>query len=97
MTPKIKQKGLVPQVGSLSKTLGETKKGVYLFGSKLDLENALLNWLGEELEEIPEGELAILEINLPNNFKLDHDESIGFEYISKETIPWKYIKVLRFE
>ena len=79
-------RGLIPQIGDLSKKANETVKRIYLFDSKDALENAMLNWLGEEFED---EDVCYLEINLPNNFPIKRD---GFECFSLAVIPPKYIK-----
>ena len=99
--PNIKKKGLIPKIGELSKMLGEKKKVVYLFDSQKSTEDALLNWMGEEYENIEEetGEeisLAILEITLPKDFNVTptfKQDNESFEWTTSETINPKYIKV----
>lgn len=58
--PSILGSGLKPAIGPRSAELGEPQPFVYLFRSLQDVETALMNWLGEALEDA--GELAILEI-----------------------------------
>lgn len=87
--------GLIPQVGALSEMVGE-QPGVFLFPNYADCENALWNWLGEELEELTPNEEAVsLEINLPDHFPLE--ESVEWERISREVIPPQYIRFYKNE
>lgn len=89
--PSIMKKGLEPRVPEDFGIDGD-EIGVYLFKSKDDMETALMNWMGERIEEWEEehGEKyqeVALKIDLsklnPENIK----DSVGFEWIVKETIP----------
>lgn len=63
---KIQQYGLKPQIGHLSSKADEDKSKIFFFISEEEAENALLNWLGEELEELygEEVELVLLRVDL---------------------------------
>ena len=68
VTPKknlsaIQKEGLLAQIGDRSQEAKEDAEAVFLFPSKEDMDNALLNWLGQAFEE--EDELIILQIDLP--------------------------------
>lgn len=79
----IQEKGLVPSVGPRSKDLGEPENVVYFFRSLEDVDNALLNWLGEWYEDYEdEIDLVILEVNL-HGFEFTQE---AFEYQVRETI-----------
>jgi hypothetical protein len=54
--------------------------------------DGVVNWLGDEFED--DEELTLLSIKLPNDWTLMHD---GFEYVSKQPIPPKYIEVTDIE
>ena len=91
--PSIRKNGLLPQIGERSEELGETEKAIYLFPSKEDMDNALMNWLGEWYnEEYGEDcDLAILEVRLPEEISV-MDEGVGYEVVCKEKIPAECIR-----
>ena len=78
--------GLLAQVGDRSSKIND--EGVFLFPNKVVLEDALSNWLGEELDD--EKPISIIEISLPSNWELDSD--VGFEFKSPNDIPSEYIE-----
>lgn len=84
-------KGLIPQIGDRSSQL-EKESGIYLFGNIEDVVDGVTNWLGDEFGE--DEELTLLSIKLPNDWPLIRDE---FEYVSKQSIPPKYIEVTDIE
>lgn len=90
--PSIRKYGLVPQIGARSQEFGECSPGIYLFRSKEDMDNAMMNWLGDWLSEHhgEECELAILKIELPLNAELSVSPA-GYECICKTTIPADHI------
>ena len=90
----ISQKGLVPKRGARSQKINETEDGVYLFGSLSEVEDALMNWLGDEFDE--DVELAILQVQIPSREYLRKDSS-SFEFIYKGIIPPSYISLVRIE
>ena len=47
----IQKEGLLAQIGDRSQEAKEEAEAVFLFPSKEDMDNALLNWLGEAFEE----------------------------------------------
>lgn len=85
--------GLVPKIGNLSSKLGESKEAVYLFTSEEAMNNALMNWLGEEL---PDEDLVIFQVTLPSDYWIDSN-SESYEIIHYDIIPSKYLKILRYE
>lgn len=89
----IQKEGLIPQIGERSFKLDE-QAGVFLFPNYEDCENALLNWLGEEFEDVEE-EVITLEVTLPETFLLE--ESVDWEKISRKMIPPEYIKFYKNE
>lgn len=94
----ILKEGLIPQIGQRSIDANETEKLVYLFQDLIDVENALMNWLGDWYtdaygENIP---IAILEIILPIDFPIE-EGIVEYEKISKQKIPPKFIRFLRKE
>lgn len=86
----IQQRGLEPRIGELSQLLGEPVPRVYLFSTFREAENGLLNWLGEEYEELEEAcghaiPLAILGVDLSGI--VDEHASDFFEITVDEVIP----------
>lgn len=86
----IQQRGLEPRIGELSQLLGEPVPRVYLFSTYREAEIGLLNWLGEEYEELEEAcghaiPLAILEVDLSGI--VDEHASDFFEIAVEEVIP----------
>lgn len=85
--PSIKQNGLAASIGERSAKMSEDE-GIFLFGSWDDLENAVMNWLGDEFEE---DSLIAIKIKLPLSFPIKHNANAAFEYITKKNIPPEYI------
>lgn len=85
---RIKREGLVPGRGPRSRRLGEEHPAIYLFVSREDVDQALLGWLGEEMEET---RLALLEIRLPQDIPL---RRVAFEVQVSASIPPEAIRVL---
>jgi hypothetical protein len=54
-------RGLIPKIGDRSKKIGEDTPAIYCFKDKDSVHDALMNWLGDELEE--NEELALLAIS----------------------------------
>lgn len=92
----ILQSGLQPQIGERSKQCGEETKAIYLFHSLEDVDNALLNWLGECFPE--DIDLAILQIDVPDGFPIitekDSNGDDFFESVCLEPIPVDYISAI---
>ena len=85
----ILRKGLIPQTGERSAKLDD--HGVYLFNHKTTLEDALMNWLGDEFDE--DEKLTVLLVNLPKDFPISAHDVVGYEWVTQEHIHPKYIKV----
>lgn len=85
--------GLVPQIGKRSKEIGEVQARIYLFSKFEEMENALMNWLGEAFEESEE--LGILQIDLPNDFpiktEVDSNGDEFYESYAYDVIPPNFI------
>ena len=94
----IKEKGLVPSIGKLSEDFGESIPAIYLFKNTDDMDNALLNWLGENLEDYYGEEICLLclEISLPEDYWINK-VSDNYEIVHYDIIPAQYIKILREE
>lgn len=78
---KILKEGLIPKIGARSKKLKEPK-GVFLFTSLSDAENAVMNWLGDEFGE--DTALSCLKITSTQSFPID--PQIPCHAISTEAI-----------
>jgi hypothetical protein len=78
--------GLEPRIGKFSSKLGENIPRVYLFPAAIDMENALMNWLGEELEEEygEDCDVIILKIDV-GGLHLARDAE--YELVCTEIIP----------
>lgn len=83
----IMRQGLFPRTGERSELLGEPVPAIYAFPDKDALENAMLNWLGQEYEEY-DGDLVYLEIETDITFKKD----VEWEVIFYDPIPVQDIK-----
>lgn len=85
-------------IGPLSKLNNETEKRIYLFTDYSSMENAMMNWLGDNLNEIygDDKVYSYLEIKLPNEFNLI-ESNADYEKYSYEVIPPIYIKHLKDE
>lgn len=65
-------------------------QGVYLFKSLEDVETALLNWLGERMDETKAGTL----LRIDSEFISSVETGAGYEVRVTEPIPPEAIKVL---
>ena len=88
--PSIKELGLIPKIGVRSALQGETEPAVYMFTNKEDLEDALVNWLGEELEDEP---ITMMKITLPTSYE-PFLKRVAFEVQCRKTIPADWIEFL---
>lgn len=87
----IMEKGLIPQIGKQSQKLGEDSNGVYLFDDVDMMEDAVMNWLGDELDE--DGELCLLKITVPAQFMKSSIVFDGFSCVATSIIPPEYIEI----
>lgn len=86
----IMKKGLVPKV---PKDFGDDGdyKGVYLFKTKDDMDNAMYNWMGERIEEWEEDndkefKETLLTVDL-TGMEFSLIDSVEYEWTCTETIP----------
>jgi len=82
----IEKNGLVPKIGPRSENLGEVDPRIYLFPDKITCSDALMNWLGEEFDEVDS--FIILEVDIS---KFDKKSDVGYEVTVKEHIPTSHI------
>lgn len=96
---KIIKKGLEPRVPEDFGESGDVK-GVYLFKSIDDCENALMNWFGERIEEWEEEndkefKECLIVVDLTG---LDLFDSVEFEWVCLEHIsPDRFLDVYDYE
>ena len=83
--------GLIPNIGEFSQKGGEAEPFIYMFTSIEEAENGIMNWLGDEFED--EDVLNLWEINLPQDWPLEQDES-DFEIRSAFPISPTMIKMI---
>ena len=57
----IKASGLFPKIGPRSTLAGETTPYIYLFRDYAEMEDAVMNWLGDKLDD---DQLVLCEIEL---------------------------------
>lgn len=92
--------GLKVSIGDLSSSIGESIPAIYLFNELDDMNNALMNWLGEELDE-RYGEdcpIVIFKITYPHSVSwINKKDPDMYETIQYDDIPPEYIEVLRYE
>ena len=85
--PSIKKYGL----RASTPTDMKDNKGVYLFKSKEDVQNAAMNWFQDRFDE--KEKLTLLKID-PNGVDELFDDTIaGFEVVSKSDISPEFISV----
>jgi len=82
--------GLVPKIGIRSSKL-EKQKAIYLFKTYSDVENALMNWLGDEFEE--NERLSLLKVNIPKGAIVE--EGVEYELVVLSKIPAKNITLIK--
>ena len=89
--PRILEQGLLPQTGDRALLMNEDEDAIYMFPSREDVDNALMNWLGDEFEE--DEPLSLLEIELPPGMEAT-PTTVQWEWAVYEPIPPEYIKDL---
>lgn len=87
--PSIYQNGLTPKIPEDYGESGD-EIGIYCFPSMEDAENAMMNWLGERIEEWEEAEqteyqeiVLVLDIT---GLRTKENHEVGYEIIVKEPI-----------
>lgn len=77
--------GLRPSIGHRAISCGEDTPQVYLFGHRKDVDNALMNWLGDEFDD--DVALAVLRVECDTVVRGDVDyEYVRFTTIAPECI-----------
>lgn len=72
--------GLRPSIGNRATACGEDAPKVYLFVHRKDVDNALMNWLGDEFDD--DVALAVLQVECDSVVRGD----VAYEYVCFETI-----------
>lgn len=87
--PSILERGLIPAVGPRSAAFGEEKPAVYFFRSLDDVEDALVNWLGEEFDE--DERIIVIEARLPDDASIEEE---AFETRVRSIVPPCVLRVM---
>lgn len=88
----ILKNGLIPQIGPRSEFIGETIPAIYLFKDILDAEDAIMNWLGDLVDE--DVSLSILKVLLPKDAHIHSDMgSDMYEVVCRSPIPPENITI----
>ena len=87
--PSILEQGLVPAIGPRSTAFGENEPVVYFFKSMDDVEDALTNWLGEELGK--DERIAVIEARLPGDTLIEEE---AFETRMKSVVSPCFLRVM---
>ncbi len=78
--------GLKPGIGKYAKEMGEIKTGIWLFPSYEDAIEMVPVWL----EPFYGTDLALLRVDLPDNFPVEYTGS-DYEIVATKPIPAEYI------
>jgi len=82
----------VPSIGQRSLDADEAQPAIFLFPDQDSCESALSTWLGECFEDVPDGELLVLELDVAG---LRLRCEVAYELICHEPIkPCRIRKVL---
>ena len=87
----IMSKGLVPDVGDRARKIPDEKHAVYCFPDKNSMEDAVMNWLGDEFDE--DTQLALLEI-YTTGLKGQVTDGAEYEVAITSIIPPQNIRIL---
>lgn len=86
----IRQEGLLPCLGPRAATAGEYEHSIWLISDLDALENCLLNWAGDYFP-CTDLALAVVRVELPEDFPLIDQPLMPCEKISRQTIPAEYL------
>ncbi len=84
--------GLIPSKGERSTDFGETEDAVYFFPSEEAVKDALMGWLGDEMEDVDE--ISILLVDLTG---FEVTQTTGYELTVNQTVPPDRIKFVYSE
>lgn len=85
----IRHAGLLPAISERSSEANETAPAVYFFRSPEDVENAMMNWLGESLPE--NSKLYMLTAELPDAYAPVLANTAGYETACYAPVPPDYL------
>lgn len=86
----IMKQGLIPRVGERSAKVGE-KPAIHLFHNWDEVEDAMMNWMGDEFEDEP---LSLLKVTVPATAVEEDPFYPGSIYTSERPISPKQIEVV---
>lgn len=86
----IKQEGLLPCLGPRAATAGEYEHSIWLISDLDALENCFLNWAGDYFP-CTNLALAVVRVELPEDFPLIDQPRMPCEKVSRQTIPAEYL------
>jgi len=87
----IMSRGLIPQIGDRARKIEGEKPAVYCFPDKVSMEDAVMNWLGDEYDE--DDQLALLEIDT-TGLKGQVTDGAQYEVAITDSIPVDNIRIL---
>ena len=87
---RIMRDGLLPKIGPRARLIQEPVKGIYLFHSAQDAEEAVMNWLGDQFGE--DTQLTLLAVQVPPGSA--QVVGAGYETILTAVIPPQNIRVV---
>lgn len=88
--PAILSEGLVPQIGERSAQVSETLPAIYCFAGLAELEDAVMNWMGDYFDE--DEPLALLRVEV--NPELALGQGADYEIVVLDPIPKTSIAVV---
>ncbi len=88
---EIMSKGLIPQTGDRARKIENEKPAIYCFPDKTSMEDAVMNWLGDEFDE--DEQLALLEI-YTTGLKGQVTDGAEYEVAITSAIPPQNIRIL---
>jgi hypothetical protein len=89
--PSILRRGLEPKIGPRSRKMGESLEAVYLFPDRDTVDDALMNWLGDEFPD--DAASTMLEVSVPADARLIESPA-EFELVVADRIQPDLIRVL---
>lgn len=94
----IQKDGLIPQIGTLGKILGEEIPQIYLFDSLESVDDAIGSWLGAELDNLYGEDEPLLLLRIPKEYVTNpaptfEDEETSFEWSTQHPIKPEHIIV----
>jgi len=85
--PQILRRRLEPRIGHSSRRAGEKKPLIYVFTDETSMEEAVMNWLGDETAH----RQSVLELTVPENWVTQ--DPVGWEAHIEHPVPPEMIKI----